>query len=189
VSESKKKMFKFLIFVSFLKFTQPCEYIFPQEFDGCDFDSLYLVNGYSGFTLAEDNCGLEVDKSTFNEQPYVFYPDANEDLKYTLIMIDSDNEQDFLHWLVVDIDGISLKHGTDEFYGRIEAGSKKTQKNKNEFELNLCAQLMNNNLFQLICLLIHRKSHAFIAIRSTYSNKHLIHLSSHCYQSRDRNSV
>jgi phosphatidylethanolamine-binding protein (PEBP) family uncharacterized protein len=62
------------------------------------------------------------------EQPYVFFPNAKEDSKYTLIMIDNDDPftedgKQFLQWLVINIDGTSLKHGVGEFYGETFAGN------------------------------------------------------------------
>lgn len=99
-----------------------------DDIAGCDFDSIFLVNPRTGFIIAEENCGIEIDKSTFAEQPYVFYPNAREDLKYTLIMVDNDDPfteegRDFLQWMVINIDGTSLKYGVvGESYGEIMAG-------------------------------------------------------------------
>lgn len=97
-----------------------------QEYDGCDFNSLFLVNSETGFTVAQENCGIEVDKSTFSSAPYVFYPDASEDLKYTLIMIHSDplteEGKTYLHWMIVNIDGMAMKYGVGDNYGEIYAG-------------------------------------------------------------------
>lgn len=101
-----------------------------HEYIGCDFNSLFLVNPQTGFTVAQENCGVEVDKSTFQEQPYVFYPDANEDLKYTLIMVDdddplsgSDDGKVFLQWMIVNIDGVAMKYGVGANYGETFAGN------------------------------------------------------------------
>jgi phosphatidylethanolamine-binding protein (PEBP) family uncharacterized protein len=85
------------------------------------------VNPQTGFTVAQENCGIEVDKSTFSsEQPYVFYPDASEDLKYTLIMVNTDpiteERKTYLHWMIVNIDGTAMKYGVGDNYGEIFAG-------------------------------------------------------------------
>jgi hypothetical protein len=100
-----------------------------HEYDGCDFNSLFLVNPRTGFTLAHENCGIEVDKSALEDQPYVFYPDADEELKYTLIMVDEDEPlcdegKVFLQWMIVNIDGLALKYGIGDNYGEIFAGIK-----------------------------------------------------------------
>lgn len=100
-----------------------------REYDGCDFNSLFLVNPQTGFTLAQQNCGIEVDKSAFEEQPYVFYPDARDDLKYTLIMVDEDDplSEDgkvFLQWMIVNVDGTALKYGVGDNYGETFAGKE-----------------------------------------------------------------
>jgi hypothetical protein len=99
-----------------------CDLNTSQEYDGCDFNFLFLVNPKSGFTVAQENCGIEVDKSTFNEQPYVFYPDASEDLRYTLIMVDTEEGKTFLHWMMVNVDGRAMKYGVGDNYGEIFAG-------------------------------------------------------------------
>jgi hypothetical protein len=98
-----------------------------EDTSGCDFDSLLLVNPQTGFTVADENCGFEVDKLTFENQPYVFYPNARDDLKYTLIMVDQDDpfteeDKDFLQWMVINISGTSLKYGVGEFYGETLVG-------------------------------------------------------------------
>lgn len=105
-----------------------CDLNTSSEYDGCDFNSLFLVNPQTGFTVAQENCGVEVDKSTFQEQPYVFYPDANEDLKYTLIMVDDDDDDPlsaevFLQWMIVNIDGTAMKYGVGANYGETVAGN------------------------------------------------------------------
>lgn len=109
-----------------------CDLNTSSEYDGCDFNSLFLVNPQTGFTVAQENCGVEVDKSTFQEQPYVFYPDANEDLKYTLIMVDDDDDplsadedggKVFLQWMIVNIDGTAMKYGVGANYGETFAGN------------------------------------------------------------------
>lgn len=98
-----------------------------DEDSACEFDALMLVNARTGFTVAEGNCGIEIDKAVFVEQPYVFFPYAKEDAKYTLIMVDNDDPftddgKQFLQWLVINIDGTSLKYGVGEFYGETYAG-------------------------------------------------------------------
>lgn len=109
------KSFK-LIFLC-LSLTLAFNLSFSSEFyNGCSYDTLTLVNPFTGFLITDVNCGLEVDKEAFYEQPYVFYNDAVDDMKYTLFMLDKDNEMAFeenlyLHWLVTDIDGRSLKYG------------------------------------------------------------------------------
>jgi hypothetical protein len=70
-----------------------------------------------------------VEKSALEDQPYVFYPDANEKLKYTLIMVDEDEPlcdegKVFLQWMIVNIDGLALKYGIGDNYGEIFAGIK-----------------------------------------------------------------
>lgn len=95
--------------------------------NACSFDSLVLVNPSSGFVIADENCGLEVDKENFFEQPYVFYADAVDYVKYTLMMVDNDNplavdDDTYWHWLVADIDGQSLKYGLGIYSGNTLAG-------------------------------------------------------------------
>ena len=105
-----------------------CEINIPPEIlNGCEFDALVLLNPTSGFVIADENCGLEIDKMTFYEQPFVFYSDAIDWMKYTLIMIDNDNKNverrnSFLHWMVNDIDGQSLKYGLGIYSGKTFAG-------------------------------------------------------------------
>ncbi|CAG9804510.1 unnamed protein product [Chironomus riparius] len=111
----------FLEFI-FITSCLSCDLESVEDTSGCDFDSLLLVNPQTGFTVADENCGLEVDKRTFEDQPYVFYPNARDDLKYTLIMVDQDDpftedDNDFLQWMVINISGTSLKYGVGEFYG------------------------------------------------------------------------
>lgn len=104
-----------------------CDLESVNDTSGCDFDSLLLVNPQTGFTVADENCGLEVDKLTFQDQPYVFYPNAQDDIEYTLIMVDHDDpyteeDKDFLQWMVINVSGRSLKYGVGEFYGETVAG-------------------------------------------------------------------
>lgn len=116
------------IFFMSLSLTLACDRRFPENFyNGCSFNSLILVNPSTGFVIADENCGLEIDKETFYEQPFVFFTDALVDKKYTLIMVDHDNPLTFnanfyLHWLVTDIDGDSLRHGFGVDQGNVLAG-------------------------------------------------------------------
>lgn len=128
----KSKQVLVILFVAFsIECNLSCDLNTSSEYDGCDFNSLFLVNPKTGYTVAQENCGLEVDKSTFQEQPYVFYPDANEDLKYTLIMVDDDDplnssaadDEVFLQWMIVNIDGTAMKYGVGANYGETFAGN------------------------------------------------------------------
>jgi hypothetical protein len=107
-----------------------CQTNIPLEvWNGCAFESLALVSPSSGFVITENFCGLEVHKEVFSEQPYVFYSDASDFVKYTLIMVDNDNpfvddENMYLHWLATDIDGQSLKYGLGIYAGNTVAGNK-----------------------------------------------------------------
>jgi phosphatidylethanolamine-binding protein (PEBP) family uncharacterized protein len=90
-------------------------------------DQLELVNPSTGFVVTGDFCGLEVDKETFSMQPFVFYSNAKDSMTYTLIMVDNDNPETeigkmFLHWMVTDIDGQSLKYGLGIYAGNTIAG-------------------------------------------------------------------
>lgn len=113
----------------FIAASLSCDLEYLDDTSGCDFDALFLVNPQTGFTVADENCGIEVDKLTFQDQPYVFYPNARDDMKYTLIMVDhddpySEDDKDFLQWMVINISGTSLKYGVGEFYGETVAGKK-----------------------------------------------------------------
>lgn len=117
----------FFLELIFITSSLSCDLESVEDTSGCDFDSLLLVNPQTGFTVADENCGLEVDKRTFEDQPYVFYPNARDDLKYTLIMVDQDDpfteeDKDFLQWMVINISGTSLKYGVGEFYGETLVG-------------------------------------------------------------------
>lgn len=106
-----------------------CKNIPANFISGCNFDFLNLVNPSTGFVIAEQNCGLEVDRTTFLEQPFVFYDEALDFMKYTLFMIDNDNPlspdgKTYLHWLVTDIDGNSLKYGLGTYAGFTLAGKR-----------------------------------------------------------------
>lgn len=106
-----------------------CENIPIEVLDGCALDSLAVVNPSIGFVITGENCGLEVDKEIFAEQPYVFYSDASDYTKYSLIMVDNDNPlvadgNSYLHWMITDIDGQSLKHGLGIYSGKTVAGKE-----------------------------------------------------------------
>lgn len=127
--QAKRRVLVILVVAFSLECNLSCDLKASHDYDGCDFNSLFLVNPQTGFTLAQQNCGIEVDKSAFAEQPCVFYPDANEDLKYTLIMVDDDDPlceegRVFLQWMIVNIDGTALKYGVGDKYGEIYAGEK-----------------------------------------------------------------
>lgn len=101
----------------------------PEQMNGCAFDTLAIVNPSTGFVITNENCGLEVDKKTFFEQPFVFYSEAANFLRYTLIMVDRDNPRVadgnvYLHWLSTDIDGESLKYGLGIYTGNTVAGKR-----------------------------------------------------------------
>lgn len=87
-------------------------------------DSIAIVDPVTGFLIAAENCGLEVDKETFSEQPFVFYTEALDDMRYTLVMVDNDSEKTYLHWLATDIDGEALRHGLGVHEGNTVAGEK-----------------------------------------------------------------
>lgn len=95
--------------------------------NGCAYDQLAFVNPSTGFIVNGDFCGLEVDKESFWEQPFVFYANAKDHMTYLLIMVDNDNPGTnvgklFLHWLVTDINGNSLKYGLGIYSGNTVAG-------------------------------------------------------------------
>lgn len=104
-----------------------CENTPPELFQACELESLAIVNPSTGFVITDENCGLEIDKETFYEQPYVFYTDALSYKKYTLVMMDRDNSEaeegdSFLHWMVTDIEGESLRYGLGINVGNTVAG-------------------------------------------------------------------
>lgn len=118
--EERMKSSSFLCLI-WLSVAFGCKVEFP--FSECSFDGfLTLVNPTTGYTIAADNCGIEIDKETFAEQPFVFLPDALPNEKYTLIMVDIGEENSYLHWLVNDIDGQSLKYGLGIDSGNTVAG-------------------------------------------------------------------
>lgn len=101
----------------------------PEQMNGCAFDTLAIVNPSTGFVITNENCRLEVDKETFFEQPFVFYSEAANFLRYTLIMVDRDNPlvadgNVYLHWLTTDIEGESLKYGLGIYTGNTVAGKR-----------------------------------------------------------------
>lgn len=99
---------KTVIFVLNFPLIFPCDFNFPQDnLNACDFDPLLLLNADTGFVIAGENCGLEVSKDVFEDQPFVFYSEAQDLLKYTLIMVDQDADVDeenlYLHWMLADV--------------------------------------------------------------------------------------
>lgn len=117
------KVFKF--FLLNLAATMACTFRYPSS--GCFFDPLALVNPTTGIVITGEACGIEIDKETFFDQPYVFYSDASSNRKYTLIMVDNDsplaeNGNSYLHWLITDIDGQTMKYGLGIYSGITVAG-------------------------------------------------------------------
>lgn len=129
MSETTARM-KFALVTLFIASAFACEVRFdPELMNGCAFDSLALVNPSSGFVITGENCGLEVDKETFYDQPFVFYSRAASFLRYSMIMVDKDNPlvadgNMYLHWLATDIDGESLKYGLGVESGNTVAGNR-----------------------------------------------------------------
>jgi Phosphatidylethanolamine-binding protein len=127
--ESSFKLF--VLTVCFMRVSNACDTtIPPRVLNGCFFDGLTLVNPSTGFLIAGENCGLEVDKEIFYYQPYVFFANAFDFMKYTLIMVDNDNPicdegNKYLHWMVTDVDGKSLKYGLGIYGGQTLAGNEK----------------------------------------------------------------
>lgn len=132
-----------------------CDSFIPPELLGCAFNSLLLVNPSSGFVIAEENCGLEVDKEVFFEQPYVFFTDAVSDVKYTMMMVDNDNPLSndlYLHWLVTDIDGESLKFGLGIYSGNVIAGKNLSFSMKKNSRLTIAFSLCSTrSITRLVC--------------------------------------
>lgn len=113
-----------LLFLNFTV-TMACTIRYPSS--GCFFDPLAVINPTTGIVITGEACGIEVDKETFFEQPYVFYSDALGNRKYTLIMVDNDslqaeNGNSYLHWLITDIDGQTMKYGLGVYSGITVAG-------------------------------------------------------------------
>lgn len=99
---------KIVLFLLNFPLVFPCNINFPQDtLDACAFDPLLLLNPDTGFVIASENCGLEVSKDVFEDQPFVFYSEAQDLLKYTLIMVDQDADVDdgnlYLHWMLADV--------------------------------------------------------------------------------------
>lgn len=105
--------------------TMACTIRYPSS--GCLFDPLAIVNPTSGLVITGETCGVEIDKESFFEQPQVFYSDASSSRKYTLIMVDNDSplaegSNSYLHWLITDIDGLTMKFGLGVYSGITVAG-------------------------------------------------------------------
>lgn len=121
---------KFRLVTLFIASAFACELrVDPELMDGCAFDTLAVVNPSSGFVITGENCGCEVDKETFYEQPFVFYSESSSFKRYTLIMVDKDNPlvadgNMYLHWLSTDIDGESLEYGLGIHSGNTVAGNR-----------------------------------------------------------------
>lgn len=136
----------FVFAVCFMEICIACDTIIFPDFNCCSYDDLTLVNPTTGFVVAGENCGLEVHKETFRDQPFVFFDNAKDYGKYTLIMVDNDNptcdEGDmFLHWMVTDIDGESLKHGLGVYDDKTVAGnSTKNLTAQLQLKINNCAK-------------------------------------------------
>jgi len=105
------------VLLAFLNFKLILGCNLPIELmDGCAFEPVILVNPRTGFVVAGESCGVEMHKVNFVDQPYVYFADAVNEMRYTLIMIDNDDPMvdegnQFLQWLVTDIDGRMLKNG------------------------------------------------------------------------------
>ena len=97
-----------LFFLTSLTLVLTCDINFPEDYlNACAYDPLMLMVPDTGFVIASENCGLEILKDVFENQPFVFYSEAQELLKYTLIMVDQDadvNEENlYLHWMLTDV--------------------------------------------------------------------------------------
>lgn len=56
-----------------------CQLLVPAELlNGCIFDSLAITAPSTGISIARETCNELVDKSVFQEQPYVYFSNANE---------------------------------------------------------------------------------------------------------------
>lgn len=56
-----------------------CQTLVPAELlNGCIFDALTITVPTTSFTIARDSCNDVVDKEEFQEQPYVYFGNANE---------------------------------------------------------------------------------------------------------------
>lgn len=154
---------KFFLLISLLGSIEACDVSPPPELlTGCGaFDSLAVVNPSTGFLVAEETCGLEVDKTTFYEQPFVFYTEALDYMKYTLVMVDNDNPLTadgslFLQWLATDIDGSSLKHGLGIYEGNTVAGKPCRFYSSQQFQSFLLSAYIPPDPSQETC--VHRYS-------------------------------
>lgn len=58
---------------------QSCQRLLPVELlNGCTFDALAITLPSNGFSITRESCNELVDKSVFQEQPYVTFSNANE---------------------------------------------------------------------------------------------------------------
>lgn len=85
-----------------------CDINFPEDYlNACAYDPLILLIPETGFVIASENCSLEIPKDVFEDQPFVFYSEAQESLNYILIMVDQDADVDegnlYLQWMLVDV--------------------------------------------------------------------------------------
>lgn len=56
-----------------------CQLLVPSELlNGCIFDALAITVPSTGFSITRETCNLAVDKSVFQEQPYVYFNNADE---------------------------------------------------------------------------------------------------------------
>ncbi|KAH3753630.1 hypothetical protein DPMN_188270 [Dreissena polymorpha] len=85
--------------------------------DGCDSDRVAVLG--VAFEGQDFECGVTSNRQATSRQPEVTLPTAQNDIKYTLIMIDPDapghSLQDltfWLHWAVTDVKGSHLRDGT-----------------------------------------------------------------------------
>lgn len=70
------------IFVVALGQTQAvdfCRLLVPAHLlNGCIFDDLSITVPTTGFTITRDTCNLAVNKTVFQDQPNVYFNNANE---------------------------------------------------------------------------------------------------------------
>lgn len=102
--------------------TMACTISSAYPTSACFLDPLAVVNPTTGVVVTGETCGSEVDKESFFDQPYVFYFNALSNAKYTLIMVDNENplaenSNSYLHWLITDIDGQTMKYGLGIYSG------------------------------------------------------------------------
>lgn len=56
-----------------------CQLLVPAELlNGCIFDALAITVPSTGFSITRETCNEAVAKSVFQEQPYVYFANANE---------------------------------------------------------------------------------------------------------------